>query len=133
MSVDAKEHAFASGSLFSQDVETDNEELRLQAAEDYFRRFIYPADAELSEKLLEDFTSPEALLGLTYSLSKSGQAPVEGDLQTLLIEAENGHKQRIAAIKQEVAPIFNELIDKASQAKGTATKLKQFQKFADWC
>ncbi|MCJ8317499.1 exodeoxyribonuclease V subunit beta [Idiomarina sp.] len=128
-----KEHAFASGSLFSQDVETDNEELRLQAAEDYFRRFIYPADVELSEKLLEDFTSPEALLGLTYSLSKSGQAPVEGDLQSLLSGAESGHKQRIAAIKQEVSPIFNELIDKTSQVKGTATKLKQFQKFADWC
>lgn len=68
-----KEHAFASGSLFSQDVETDNEELRLQAAEDYFRRFIYPADAELSARLLEDFKSPETLLGLTYSLSKAGR------------------------------------------------------------
>ena len=47
MSVDAERTRFASGSLFSQDLVTDNEELRLQAAEDYFRRFIYPADAEL--------------------------------------------------------------------------------------
>ncbi|HAS14945.1 MAG TPA: exodeoxyribonuclease V subunit beta [Idiomarina abyssalis] len=128
-----KEHAFASGSLFSQDVETDNEELRLQAAEDYFRRFIYPADAELSARLLEDFKSPETLLGLTYSLSKSGQAPVNGDLHSLLKEAESAHQQRMADIKQEVAPIVQELVDKTSQAKGAATKLKQFQKFADWC
>jgi len=128
-----KEHAFASGSLFSQDVETDNEELRLQAAEDYFRRFIYPADAELSARLLEDFKSPEALLGLTYSLSKSGQAPIDGDLHSLLEEAESAHQQRMATIKQEIGPIVQDLIDKSSQVKGVATKLKQFQKFADWC
>jgi len=128
-----KEHAFASGSLFSQNVETENEELRLQAAEDYFRRFIYPADAELSARLLEDFKSPEALLGLTYSLSKSAKAPVSGDLHALLSDAENAHKARMAAIKQEVAPIVQDLVDKTSQAKGAATKLKQFQKFADWC
>lgn len=128
-----KEHAFASGSLFSQDVETDNEALRQQAAEDYFRRFIYPADTELSDKLLEDFGSPEALLGLTYSLSKSGLSPIKGDLKTLLGEAERNHKQRVAAIKLEVAPIFQDLVDKTSQVKGTTTKLKQFQKFVDWC
>ncbi|MDV6316578.1 exodeoxyribonuclease V subunit beta [Idiomarina sp. HP20-50] len=128
-----KEHAFASGSLFSQNVETENDELRLQAAEDYFRRFIYPADAELSARLLEDFTSPEALLGLAYSLSKSGQAPVNGDLHSLLKEAESAHQSRMALIKQEIAPIVQDLVDKTSQAKGAATKLKQFQKFADWC
>ncbi|MGM0481159.1 MAG: exodeoxyribonuclease V subunit beta [Pseudomonadota bacterium] len=128
-----KEHAFASGSLFSQDVETDNEELRLQAAEDYFRRFIYPADAELSARLLKDFKSPEALLGLTYSLSKTGQAPVSGDLQDLLKDAERAHQQRMDAIKREITPIVQDLVDKTSQVKGTTTKLKQFQKFAEWC
>ncbi|WP_404400718.1 exodeoxyribonuclease V subunit beta [Idiomarina seosinensis] len=127
------EHAFASGSLFSQDVKTDNEALVIQAAEDYFRCFIYPANEQLSARLLDDLKSPENLAALSASLNKAGQTAVTGDLQTLLKQAETAHQQRIAVIKQELEPIIKDLIDKTAQAKSTKTKLDQFQKFADWC
>ncbi|AVJ57145.1 exodeoxyribonuclease V subunit beta [Idiomarina sp. OT37-5b] len=128
-----KEHAFASGSLFSQSVETDDEALRLQAAEDYFRRFIYPADADSGQRLLATFNTPEALLALSRSAGKGGSVQASADVVSLLNQSEQGHRQRIAAIKQEFEPIFAELVDKTAQASGTKTKLGQFQKFLDWC
>ncbi|MCC5854087.1 MAG: exodeoxyribonuclease V subunit beta [Idiomarina sp.] len=56
------EHAFASGSLFEQQIETDEDRLRQAAAEDYFRRFVYPAPQAYLEDLLKLLKTPEELL-----------------------------------------------------------------------
>lgn len=102
-----KEHAFASGSLFSQNVETEDDELRLQAAEDYFRHFVYSAEETVAERLLNDFGTPQQLLSLTYSLSTTSSINSSDNLAELLQQSEEGHQQRVVAIKQHLAPLIN--------------------------
>ena len=67
------EHAFASGSLFEQEVNTDEDALKLAAAEDYFRRFIYRLEPELVNDIIALVETPEQLV------KKIGRAP-EGEL-----------------------------------------------------
>ncbi|MEE2003161.1 exodeoxyribonuclease V subunit beta [Alkalimonas sp. MEB108] len=67
------EHAFASGSLFEQEVKTEEDELKLAAAEDYFRRFVYNLKPELAQEVIDLFSSPEQLV------KKIGRA-AEGEL-----------------------------------------------------
>ncbi|RUO81094.1 exodeoxyribonuclease V subunit beta [Idiomarina tyrosinivorans] len=126
------EHAFASGSLFSQHVETDDETLRQQAAEDYFRRFIYSADATLAGLLLDTFASPANMLSLTYG-DLSSSTDEDDDAPKQLVSAQQQARQQAAEIKAQLAPIFREVITLAEQTSGTAQKVKQLQKFADWC
>src|SRR5690554_6302490 len=56
------EHAFASGSLFDQEVQTDEDELKLAAAEDYFRRFVYSLEPDTARSVIAEFKSPDALV-----------------------------------------------------------------------
>lgn len=127
------EHAFASGSLFSQHVETDDEALRQQAAEDYFRRFIYPAEPELAQQLLETFGSPEKMLSLTYGELGNTADASDDDTPKQLLSAQQHAVDESAQLKAALAPIISEVISVAEQASGTAQKVKQLQKFADWC
>jgi len=60
-----REHAFASGSLFTQQLNTDNQELWLQTAQDYWRSFIAPLAANevaLYQAFIEAFATPAELL-----------------------------------------------------------------------
>lgn len=56
------EHAFASGSLFEQTVETDEADMKLNAAQDYFRRYVYGLDSSAVEPILNVLQDPEALV-----------------------------------------------------------------------
>ncbi len=59
------EHAFASGSLFTQTLNADNSDLRLQAAQDYWRHFIASTaeqDVTAYEIITGTFASPEAIV-----------------------------------------------------------------------
>lgn len=59
------EHAFASGSLFSQTLNTDTQALWLQAAQDYWRRYIASLathDYAHYEVFTDTFSSPEAIV-----------------------------------------------------------------------
>lgn len=57
------EHAFDSGSLFEQEVKTEEDELRLVAAEEYFRRYVYSLDSELARQSIDIFGAPDILIG----------------------------------------------------------------------
>ncbi|MFC0445617.1 exodeoxyribonuclease V subunit beta [Pseudidiomarina halophila] len=59
------EHAFASGSLFTQTLNADNSALRQQAAEDYWRHFIAQlevADLAAYRVMTSTFASPDAIV-----------------------------------------------------------------------
>ncbi|MDX1705376.1 exodeoxyribonuclease V subunit beta [Pseudidiomarina sp.] len=59
-----REHAFASGSLFSQQLNTDTKQHWLTAARDYWRTFIAPLTAQQVDAyrlLTSEFNSPEAI------------------------------------------------------------------------
>ena len=58
-----REHAFDSGSLFTQDLASDQQELLADAARDYWRRFVYPQPAAQLALLRNAFgADPDALL-----------------------------------------------------------------------
>lgn len=56
-----REHAFDSGSLFTQSLETDLGELQAEAVRDYWRSFMYPLDASAAARVLRWWATPEAL------------------------------------------------------------------------
>lgn len=55
------EHAFASGSLFSQQLETDQSALQLQVCRDYWRTFYYPLSKTALQQVLQCWGQPETL------------------------------------------------------------------------
>lgn len=58
-----REHAFDSGSLFTQDLASDQQELLAEATRDYWRRFVYPQPPAQLALLRNAFgTDPDALL-----------------------------------------------------------------------
>ncbi|MDR2307563.1 MAG: exodeoxyribonuclease V subunit beta [Paucimonas sp.] len=57
-----REHAFDSGSLFTQSLETDHSELLGQVMRDYWRRFCYGMRGESLAWVREHWGSPDALL-----------------------------------------------------------------------
>ncbi|MEB0040356.1 MULTISPECIES: exodeoxyribonuclease V subunit beta [unclassified Pseudomonas] len=57
-----REHAFDSGSLFTQTLETDHSELLSQVLRDYWRRFCYPMSGYALKWVREHWGSPATLL-----------------------------------------------------------------------
>ena len=56
-----REHAFASGSLFTQTLEADQGELLAEAVRDYWRTFIVPLDAAQAAEVARWWSGPQAL------------------------------------------------------------------------
>jgi exodeoxyribonuclease V beta subunit len=55
------EHAFDSGSLFRQTLETDQTDLLDEVARDYWRTFVYPTPPEMVDAVLDNWADPESL------------------------------------------------------------------------
>ncbi len=55
------EHAFDSGSLFRQTLETDQTELLDEVARDYWRTFVYPTPPDMIDAVLENWADPQSL------------------------------------------------------------------------
>lgn len=58
-----REHAFSSGSLFSQQLLTDLEVIKLDAVRDYWRNFVYPLSASDYQQFSQVAATPHDLLG----------------------------------------------------------------------
>ena len=57
-----REHAFDSGSLFTQTLETDHSELLGEVLRDYWRRFCYPMSGDALKWVRDNWSGPAALL-----------------------------------------------------------------------
>ncbi|MCF5522960.1 exodeoxyribonuclease V subunit beta [Pseudomonas syringae] len=57
-----REHAFDSGSLFTQTLETDHSDLLGEVLRDYWRRFCYPMSGDALTWVRENWSGPAALL-----------------------------------------------------------------------
>ncbi|MGQ4277151.1 exodeoxyribonuclease V subunit beta [Pseudidiomarina sp. E22-M8] len=117
------EHAFASGSLFTQTLNADNSALRQQAAEDYWRHFIAQiktTDLASYQVMTSTFTSPDAVVSRcrelvqSYEVNAATAEPI-GDLSDQLSIV-----QRYLAAKQE----FRENVHQLAQWQ---QKLAQFR------
>lgn len=114
-----REHAFSSGSLFSQQLITDLTPYKLDAVRDYWRNFFYPLSAAAYQTVTSLFASPEALLshlnGL-WDLATPASTPLQ--LAQLVDNAEQALLQQWTAAKaawQQLLPQYFALIDEADK------------------
>lgn len=96
-----REHAFDSGSLFTQTLETDHSELLSEVLRDYWRRFCYPMAGDALNWVRANWGSPAALLPRVRALfgtdrNIASQEPAELIAASLL--------QRREALKTLKAP-----------------------------
>ena len=69
-----REHAFDSGSLLRQELQTDLRELQQQVLHDHWRRHYYPLNAVASRALLSCFKTPDALWQAVQPLLRRADA-----------------------------------------------------------
>ncbi|MHC8375345.1 exodeoxyribonuclease V subunit beta [Pseudomonas sp. MDT1-16] len=73
-----REHAFDSGSLFTQTLETDHSDLLGEVLRDYWRRFCYPMQGDALNWVRGNWVGPAALLPRLRGLFASERDSVEG-------------------------------------------------------
>ncbi|MBS4052342.1 MAG: UvrD-helicase domain-containing protein, partial [Methylomonas sp.] len=93
-----QQHAFDSGSLFKQEVDTDDQELLNQVARDYWRRFFYPLSATACQAVYKLASSPEqlasALKPLLFETEALGLECPQTDIAHVFRDWENWALQR---------------------------------------
>ncbi|HET8817282.1 MAG TPA: UvrD-helicase domain-containing protein, partial [Pseudidiomarina sp.] len=80
-----REHAFATGSLFTQQLNTDNDELWVTVARDYWRTFVAPLTVEQQAYyalFTSHFADPDKVLQSTRGLVNAPHRTAETHLQT---------------------------------------------------
>ncbi|MFO7993659.1 MAG: exodeoxyribonuclease V subunit beta [Marinobacter sp.] len=97
------EHAFDSGSLFRQTLETSQTELLDNVVRDYWRTFIYPLPTELMGEVLDNWKTPESLRQSVRNLLPHVDAlPVPE--RDPVAAAENAKNQREDRLRELKAP-----------------------------
>ena len=93
-----QQHAFDSGSLFRQEVNTDDTELLNEVVRDYWRTFFYPLTDIACQAALKLAASPEELTLLLKSLlfetEALGLECVDGDIATVFKNWEDWEQKR---------------------------------------
>ncbi|MFW0758297.1 exodeoxyribonuclease V subunit beta [Pseudomonas sp. H11T01] len=82
-----REHAFDSGSLFTQTLETDHSDLLGEVLRDYWRLFCYPMQGDALNWVRANWGGPAALLPRVRALFASERGPDDGKEPAQLIEA----------------------------------------------
>jgi exodeoxyribonuclease V beta subunit len=82
-----REHAFDSGSLFTQSLETDHSDLLGEVLRDYWRLFCYPMQGDALNWVRSNWGGPAALLPRVRGLFASTRESDEGKAPAELIEA----------------------------------------------
>jgi exodeoxyribonuclease V beta subunit len=81
-----REHAFDSGSLFTQSLETDHSDLLGEVLRDYWRMFCYPMQGDALNWVRSNWGGPAALLPRIRGLFASERDSDEGKVPAELIE-----------------------------------------------
>jgi len=112
-----REHAFDSGSPFTQLLETDQRELLADAARDYWRSFVYPLQGTALDLVLTRWSTPDALQQSISSLLESARAPEpEADAAGLIREAQAQQAAMLSELKAPWGLWLDELADLLEQA-----------------
>ncbi|MDG5499186.1 exodeoxyribonuclease V subunit beta [Marinobacter sp. BGYM27] len=130
-----REHAFDSGGLFNQSLETDHSELMAQVARDYWRTFVNPLSRESIEAYLAALRSPDDLLSTIRPLLNEPDVPENnGALESPVLLLEPVMAERRVLFEQVRAQL-PEAIDlfRARFEEARATKSLDGQKLkANW-
>lgn len=133
-----REHAFDSGSLFTQSLETDHSELLGQVMRDYWRRFCYGMGGESLAWVRGNWGSPDALLPRIRPLfgRVRGQED-EQDPQSLIEATLRQRTEQLAQLKapwgawaDELQQICRDAVA-AKQADGRKLQARYFEPWFD--
>lgn len=94
-----REHAFDSGNLFDEELAADEEQLRREAVQDYWRQQCYPLDGAALETVLGVWSGLDALLQDMRSLLDQAVDPAAG-AGTLAESVQAAQDERAAALTQ---------------------------------
>ncbi|MDH0303065.1 MULTISPECIES: exodeoxyribonuclease V subunit beta [unclassified Pseudomonas] len=133
-----REHAFDSGSLFTQSLETDHSELLAQVMRDYWRRFCYGMRGESLAWVRGNWGSPDALLPRIRPLFGRVRGQVDEQSPQALIEATLRQRtEQLARIKSpwrawadELQQICRDAVA-AKQADGRKLQARYFEPWFD--
>ena len=138
-----REHAFDSGSLFTQSLETDHSELLNEVVRDYWRQFCYGMVGETLGWVRENWKSPAALLARVRGLL-GGAGPlddsahpaqhIEGGLRRRLDELAQIKQPWGAWVEELRALLLQGIADKAVDARKLQPRFFEpwLQGLADW-
>jgi exodeoxyribonuclease V beta subunit len=95
-----REHAFDSGSLFDEALEANEQAIRQEAAEDYWRQHLYPLDAKDLALALQAWSSVEALANDVDQILKHPlpEEAGQGDLQACIAASRQAHEQALLTL-----------------------------------
>ena len=120
-----QQHAFDSGSLFKQEVDTDDQELLNQVVRDYWRKFFYPLSSTACLAVYQLASSPEQLTKiikpLLFETEAQGLAFTENNLQQAFSDWEHWQTQRMLLENQarqlwaDHLPTLNSVLSEASE------------------
>ncbi|NIE76508.1 exodeoxyribonuclease V subunit beta [Pantoea sp. Ap-967] len=117
-----REHAFDSGSLFTQSLETDHSDLLGQVMRDYWRRFCYGMHGEALNWVRSHWGSPDALLPRIRPLF--GRVRGQQDEQEPQALIDTALQQRVEQLRQLKAP-WGQWADALQQICRDAVAAKQ--------
>ncbi|HDZ57897.1 MAG TPA: exodeoxyribonuclease V subunit beta [Pseudomonas xinjiangensis] len=131
-----REHAFDSGSLFTQQLETDHSELLGEVVRDYWRQQCYSLTGSALDWVRECWREPDALAIQARALFQDRQEVSDIPLQELIepVLADAGH--RLAQLKQPWAAWSDELellLDGAVAAGQVDKRKIQKRFYQPWC
>ncbi|PKM29138.1 MAG: exodeoxyribonuclease V subunit beta [Gammaproteobacteria bacterium HGW-Gammaproteobacteria-11] len=132
-----REHAFDSGSLFTQTLETDQRELLAEVARDYWRLHCYRLHGRALAWVDEHWQQPDALLARTRVLLDQKLPVSTIELQSLIEESLASAAAELEALKAPWFDWANELegiLEKARDAKafnGTSLNRKNLANWLD--
>jgi exodeoxyribonuclease V beta subunit len=98
-----REHAFDSGSLFDEELVSDERALFEDAAHDYWRQHVYPLGSEALAAVLETWADVEALKAAVRELAGRAGAFAEvaaEPLSVLVGRVQRAHRQELARLKE---------------------------------
>ena len=137
-----REHAFDSGSLFTQTLETDQRELLAEVARDYWRLHCYRLHGKALAWVSEHWQQPDTLLGKTRVLLDQKPPVIDLALQTLIEDALQAAAEQLQALKApwvDWADELEGLLEQAREAKafnGQSLNRKNLgnwlEKLRDW-
>lgn len=132
-----REHAFDSGSLFTQTLETDHSDLLGQVMRDYWRRFCYGMQGDALQWVRANWGSPDALLPKVRALF--GRQRVASDAEEPQALIDGVLQQRAEYLRELKAPWAQwaaellQLCHEGLAAKQVDGRKMQARYFEPWC
>ncbi|MNM31441.1 RecBCD enzyme subunit RecB [compost metagenome] len=133
-----REHAFDSGSLFTQSLETDHSDLLGQVMRDYWRRFCYGMQGDALGWVRAHWVSPDALLPRIRPLfGRVGADQDEQEPQALIETALRQRDEQLSQLKapwalwaDQLQQICRDAVDK-KQVDGRKMQARYFEPWFD--